>query len=139
MEAYYDEKLKRWIFPGDDPAEVAKPLGPPPTIPSKRDIDETKPGTHTPARNDPLAALMAPPGRTPDRALSKGGDPMKDLMAPPRSHYSEPRIKAGASRIANLNVPGSARKPVATPGSKPPAPHFVIFQPTAKSDKKSNE
>jgi hypothetical protein len=136
MEAYYDEKLKRWIFPGDDPNEVAKPLAPPPVISVKKDNGNII-SAQTPAKNnddDPLAALMAPPvGRTPDRAIGSSGDPLKDLMAPPRaSHFSEPRKQAGASRAASRNMPSSARKPPlsAAASGKPPAPHFVIFQPT---------
>lgn len=132
MEAYYDEKLKRWIFPGDDPAEVAKPLAPPPTMPVKKNPEDTPAGTQTPAKNDPLAALMAPAARTPIRSVGQGGDPLGDLMAPPRvprSHLSEPRVKAGASRAANMNLPASAKKVVVDNASKPPAPHFVIFKP----------
>lgn len=61
MQAYYDEKLKRWIFPGDDPAEVAKPLAPPPIIPKSSDTTTLIPVTPARSNNDPLAALMAPP------------------------------------------------------------------------------
>lgn len=146
MEAYYDEKLKRWIFPGDDPAEVAKPLAPPPVIPMNKNpvLSQTTPAKNN---NDPLSSLMAPPaGRTPNHRIGQssggGGDPLKDLMAPPvaRSHFSEPRVKAGASRAASMNIPASARKVPSASGSKPPAPHFVIFQPTAQksNDKKSD-
>jgi hypothetical protein len=144
MEAYYDEKLKRWIFPGDDPAEVAKPLAPPPKMSAMKNKAPTDDST-TPAKDDPLGSLMAPPGRTPSRGIGAGGDPLSALMAPPRarSHFSEPRVKA-ASRAASLNIPASARKPATEPGSKPAAPHFVIFQPVAtpasetSTEKKSN-
>ena len=58
MEAYFDEKLKRWVFPGDDLTELAKKLPPPPSSahgiisPSIEKAKET---------NDPLSSLMAPP------------------------------------------------------------------------------
>ena len=72
MEAYYDEKAKRWIFPGEDPAEVAKPLAPPPTMPAAKKTAETPVKADA---NDPLAALMSPPvQRTPNRGIGGGGD-----------------------------------------------------------------
>ena len=68
MQAYYDEDKKVWVFPGEDPAEVAKPIGPPPTTPMAA-------AASTPAlSNDPLAAMMAPPQRAP-RALGKKAMP----------------------------------------------------------------
>ncbi len=140
MKAYYDEKLKRWVFPGDDPATVAKPLPPPPTMSSTKKEPDAQ-NTTTPSKADPLASLMALPSRTPVHGSGQGG--LADLMAPPRvarSHFSEPRVKT-ASRLPNMNVSSSARKPAAEPGSKPPAPHFVIFQPpaTQSSEQKSEE
>lgn len=57
MKAYYDEEKKVWVFPGEDPAEVAKPIAPPPTTPIQS--VPLKPTT----TNDPLAAMMAPPPR----------------------------------------------------------------------------
>ena len=58
-KAYYDEKQKVWVFPGDDPDELVKPIGPPP-------MASTKPANEEPASedsnpSDPLAAMMAPP------------------------------------------------------------------------------
>lgn len=63
MEAYYDEKAKRWVFPGEDPDDAA-PAAPsmPPTA-----SELAAPGPSAPKptsgleANDPLAALMAPP------------------------------------------------------------------------------
>ena len=147
MEAYYDEKLKRWIFPGDDPDEVAKPLAPPPTIPAKKNIEGNN-DMQTPSKavnNDPLASLMAPPSRTPNSfGTNGGGDPIANLMAPPRgglprSHYSEPRVRS--SRGANMQIPSSARKPSDSSNensTKPAAPHFVIFQPPPKTEEKED-
>jgi len=142
-KAYYDEKLKRWIFPGDDPSTVVTELPPPPTMPiPKKEPTGTQDTTKTPSKADPLASLMAPPpGRTPQHT-GQGG--LADLMAPPRvarSHFSEPRVSRSASRLPNANVPASARKPAADPGLKPPAPHFVIFQapPVAKPSEEKSE
>jgi len=138
-KAYYDEDLKRWIFPGDDPSAVVTVLPPPPTMPipkKESDIQDTK----TPSKADPLASLMAPPSRTPQHSVTQGG--LADLMAPPRaarSHFSEPRVRA-TSRLPNVHGSSSARKPAAEPGSKPPAPHFVIFQPpTSKPSEEKSE
>ena len=60
MQAYYDEKQKRWIFPGDDPNEVIPSMGPPPTMPVGTPVAEPAPAPAA-ASNDPLAAMMAPP------------------------------------------------------------------------------
>ncbi|CAM9622634.1 unnamed protein product, partial [Ectocarpus fasciculatus] len=79
MEAYYDEKAKRWVFPGEDPGEAV--TGPPPPPPTASQLGgggppgppgaagggggggATSPPNSTPGldANDPLAALMAPP------------------------------------------------------------------------------
>jgi Sec23-binding domain of Sec16 len=78
MAARYDEKLKRWIFPGDDPNEVIPSLAPPPKIPL---------GTPTPApapvnaSNDPLAAMLAPPQRGP-RSGSRTNPGMQGMRPP---------------------------------------------------------
>ena len=64
MDAYYDEKLKVWVFPGEDPLEKAKPIGPPP-LATNQNISC---GVTTDKRDtniDPLAAMMAPPKRGP--------------------------------------------------------------------------
>ena len=154
MEAYYDEKLKRWIFPGDDPDTMGSSALPPPPIMSAKNTDD---GNQNIAQtqssnddNDPLAAFMAPSrGRvpitkTPSRGVGDGGgNALNDLMAPPRSsHFSEPRVKSGASRVASMNVPSSARRVGSSDAGSnmPPAPHFVIFKPTANtSAEQTNE
>ena len=61
MQAYYDEKRKVWVFPGEDPEEKAKPIGPPPTATTAAESTEESPK----APMDPLAAMMAPPQRAP--------------------------------------------------------------------------
>ena len=64
MQAYYDEDRKVWVFPGEDPDEVARPIGPPPTTQQQTSSPAPAPA---PA-NDPLANLMAPPQRGPARS-----------------------------------------------------------------------
>ena len=118
MQAYYDEKLKRWIFPGDDPAEVAKPLAPPPIIPKTSDAAPSTPApAATPASNDPLAALMAPP---PSGVLSK------KRGTPTMSRYG------GAPPLSSIGnvTPSTAggKKPPASPMMMKP-PTFATFQP----------
>lgn len=126
LEAYYDEKLKRWIFPGDDPVEAAKPLAPPPTTPV---VKENQPpaGTPSAASNDPLAMMMAPPSRSTPRS-----DPLSDLMAPPSRSTPSSGLR-GPPRIPRSHNPmhpstsSSSGKPPASSVSAPP--QFVIFQP----------
>jgi hypothetical protein len=63
--------LTGWIFPGDDPAEVSKPLAPPPTIVTKEEElkEDTKP-------KDAISSMMAPPqSRLSTRKRSMGGPP----------------------------------------------------------------
>ena len=151
MEAYYDKEKKRWIFPGEDPNEVAKPLAPPPIMSVKKKEEDSGKETAAKESNDPLSSLMAPPSRTPNRSIGSSGDPLKDLMAPPQGlrgartagggHYSEPRMRSNASRTASMNIPASAKKPVSgSAGSKPATPHFVIFQqPASSATQNSNE
>jgi hypothetical protein len=125
MQAYYDEKLKIWVFPGEDPEEKAKPIGPPPTAPiATEKIEES-----TKASNDPLAAMMAPPQRATSfrRASSilsqteKGG-PL-------------------ASRYPSMMPPGVAKSPgsVSSLAAAGPPPQFTVFKPApvAKEEKES--
>ena len=127
MQAYYDDKLKRWIFPGDDPAEVAKPLAPPPIMMTPKAgaaIDST-PAPET--SNDPLAALMAPPSRAPS---SKKGVP------PSRLRYADPLAAMG--NVSSTPVPGlpkPAKKNIPeSPMMNQAPPKFAVFQPKPKSE-----
>jgi len=68
MQAYFDEKLGVWVFPGeeDKAAEVAAGPPPPPTNLGPVSMDGSEgmgPGNATSSAqpDDPLAALMAPP------------------------------------------------------------------------------
>jgi hypothetical protein len=102
---YYDEKLKVWVFPGENPEELAKPIGPPPTTsglgasPPAMAADESKA-----VANDPLAMMMAPPKRAPSgpRGLPSSGTPAR-------------------------GYPGMSSPAMAPPMFAPP--QFAVFQP----------
>jgi hypothetical protein len=123
MQAYYDEKLKRWIFPGDDPAEVAKPLAPPPIMTPK--ADNAPDVSSTPAAsNDPLAALMAPPSRA--MSSKKSGPPSRkyaDPLASMGNVASTPMT--GLPPVSSKNIPESPMRDVPTAAP----PKFAVFQP----------
>ena len=115
MQAYYDEKRKVWVFPGEDPDEKAKPVGPPPTAPI---IEEDRAvSCPAPAPADPLAAMMAPPTRMPSRARSIG---------------------AGGRRapIPGVMPGGPPAVPLATSAAPP---QFAVFQPKPTSDGERQE
>jgi Sec23-binding domain of Sec16 len=78
MAARFDEKLGRWIFPGDDPNEVIPSLAPPPKIPLGTPAPAPAPAA---ASNDPLAAMMAPPQRGP-RSGSRTNPAMQGMRPP---------------------------------------------------------
>lgn len=122
MQAYYDEKLKRWIFPGDDPAEVAKPLAPPPIIPKNADAVPATPAPSAAGSNDPLAALMAPP---PSRGVSS----MKKGTPAVASRYSDPLASMGRvdQNSSNMNERVPPSSPMIT------IPTFAVFQPRPTS------
>ena len=105
MEAYYDEKLKRWIFPDTDLDEVAKPLGPPPTATPQASAPEPAPAATS---NNPLAAMMAPPQRAPSALRSRG--------TPAR-------------------FPGAATPGASLGGAPPVTPNFAVFTPKATDKK----
>ena len=71
---YYDEQRKVWVFPGDNPDDLVKPIAPPPTIAAK---SPAEPSPQPAAPLDPLAAMMAPPPRAPhsSRKHAFGGQP----------------------------------------------------------------
>eukprot|EP00804_Cyclotella_cryptica_P019129 CCRYP_020877-RB/>CCRYP_020877-RB protein AED:0.03 eAED:0.03 QI:259/1/1/1/0.8/0.66/6/654/2801 len=127
MQAYYDEKLKRWIFPGDDPAEVAKPLAPPPIMSPKSESSPVTSSTPA-ASNDPLAALMAPPSRV---ASSKRGGPLSS-----KARYADPLASMGNVTSSSLmaTLPPVSSKTVPTSPmrmevSAAAPPKFAVFQP----------
>jgi Sec23-binding domain of Sec16/WW domain len=80
MKAYHDAVRGVWVFPGENPDEVAKPIGAPPTA--------STPIATAPApapSDDPLAAMMAPPQRNPSALRKPQPSPMSMpiMMFPP--------------------------------------------------------
>ena len=109
MEAYYDEDKKVWVFPGEDPAALAQPIGPPPiTTTPVKDVKKVEGPNEAPV--DPLAAMMAPPPRT---ISSLRRQPVAQLAGLP----------AGIMR-----PPGATAAPT-TPAAGPPK--FMVFTPKA--------
>eukprot|EP01083_Nonionella_stella_P065904 173082_1 len=128
MEAYFDKKLNVWVFPGDDPAEVAKPLAPPPITPIVKD-SSVAPASEAKSY-DPLASLIAPPNSR--SAQKKAADPLSSLMAPPTR--STPSNVKGPPRIPRAHNPATPSSAVKAATAAPP--QFVIFTPSAKSEEK---
>jgi len=135
MEAYFDEKKKKWIFPDDDPNapdEVA--LGPPPTTP--RVNNAVKDVSSTPKiSDDPLAFLMAPPSH--GSAVARRTKSNQSMGPPSGNSVGPPSM---GSIYAKAGV-GTPKLPPSSIGhkqslSKPPStPQFVIFKPApAKKD-----
>jgi hypothetical protein len=118
MEAYYDKEKKVWVFPGEDPAELAKPVGPPPITPLASDAPPAsfKPTPDSRKIDDPLAAMMAPPTRVPSSLRSKS------LSTKPMSMMYTPGM-----------MPGSAMQ---TNGS---TPQFSVFAPPPISSTKESD
>ena len=82
MDAYYDEKSKVWVFPGEDPLEKAKPIGPPP-LSIQAASHNISCGVTTDKKNiDPLAAMMAPPKRGPTAITRTRGQSSSILPSP---------------------------------------------------------
>ena len=131
MQAYYDEKLKRWIFPGDDPAEVAKPLAPPPIMTPKAETPAT-PSPATESYNDPLAALMAPPSRGPSS---------KKVVPLSRARYADPLASSGNVAFTPITgIPGSMNKNIPdSPMINHAPPKFAVFQPKPTSQTESKD
>eukprot|EP00934_Nitzschia_sp_Nitz4_P008522 Nitzschia sp. Nitz4//scaffold34_size148208//91553//101858//NITZ4_002988-RA/size148208-snap-gene-0.209-mRNA-1//1//CDS//3329548819//8512//frame0 len=116
---YYDEKRKVWVFPGDNPDELVKPVAPPPTAMQK----STEPAAPEPeTSNDPLAAMMAPPRRGPSTLQRPGR-----ASATPRT----PGTPAG------MPMPNKAGAASPMPGGAPPK--FAVFQPVPKPTQEQQE
>ena len=126
MQAYYDEKLKVWVFPGEDPQEKAKPIGPPPTAVSTPKADDAGPPAQSSSSLDPLAAMMAPP---PKRAPSSS---LRRSAARP-----SPMIPS-----MMMMPPGAAGAPIGGDPSTPmrgPPPQFMIFKPSPLASEPNEE
>ena len=119
MQAYYDEDRKVWVFPGEDPDEKAKPIGPPPIV---SPVTPMKPSEMTAITNtsttnvshDPLAAMMAPPTRLPP---SVNRQRVSTTMTTP----SAPGTISGHGTEVQTPI-----RPVAPP-------QFSVFQPTPQT------
>jgi hypothetical protein len=130
MQAYYDEKRKVWVFPGEDPDEVAKPIGPPPTTPQASASSDASPETTTAATaaaaNDPLAALMAVPNRKPasfqQKLKSAGAAATPHRLPPPGIVMMMP---PGVNTSPETS--GVQTSPVAPTMMMPP--QFAVFTP----------
>lgn len=133
MKAYFDEDRKVWVFPGDDPDEVAKPIGPPPTIPKATPEPKDEPAPATPA--DPLAAMMAPPSR--QSLIRRSSSTMSTMEKAAPHHY--PGMLGGPPGSANRATSAGAGPP---PMGGPP-PQFTVFKPApapvAKEGEEANE
>jgi hypothetical protein len=106
MKAYFDETRKVWVFPGEDPDEVAKPVGPPPMAGTP--LASTAPATPAVDLNDPLAAMMAPPARGPSARRARSG-----VTTPNRLGMSPPGGMPGMHGMPTAGAP----------------PQFAVFQP----------
>jgi len=142
MQAYYDEDKKVWIFPGEDPAEVAKPPPPPPTTMASAPMEEERRKVPDMA-TDPLGALMAPVQRTPamfgrGRPGSTPGGAGGAVPPTPRSLYTPgmpPQAGGGGGARAPVGAPTPLSMPPAAPGGGGAPPPFVVFQPSSAAAK----
>jgi len=126
-QPYYDKERKRWIFPGDDPDEVSKPLAPPPTITPK--ANEESAAIATPKENtpkDPLAAMMAPPSRVPS-AMKRSATVSKST---PSQYPPGMMVPPGAGG------PGGMLSPPAISGGAAAPPQFAVFTPKPTKEPK---
>lgn len=126
MQAYYDEDKKVWVFPGEDPAEKAKPLPPPPTPMDMTSKVEVKPEPDM--ATDPLAAMMAPPKRAPASYGRSRGVP-----STPRSLYPGIAPPMPGMGPTGFTAPGAA----AHGGGAPP--QFMVFKPSPQADKQPED
>ena len=125
-KAYYDEKRKVWVFPGQDPDELVKPIAPPPTMtPAPKE-----PAEEPDAPKDPLAAMMAPPRRGPSSAAR--GTP-RGLPGRVPSTPGMPGMPPGMPPGMLVGMPSPAG-----PGAGAP-PQFTVFQAKPKEENKIEE
>lgn len=126
MQAYFDKEKKVWVFPGEDPAEKAKPIAPPPTLAAAESTKKPPGGSpKEPVPMDPLAAMMAPPRRTPMRRA--GSMPV-----------SMPSSNSGRSRVPGMPPPVSMNSTNASLSAGAP-PQFAVFNPKPKPKEKKKE
>lgn len=123
MQAYYDEKRKVWVFPGEDPDEKVKPLTPPPTAAKMK--TETLPPQNVATPIDPLAAMMAPPSRRSASMIRRSSS----VMSKTESGTSQLSSGPGAPPIGMppIIMPLGAAPP--SLGGGGPPPRFTVFKP----------
>lgn len=120
MEAYFDKEKKVWVFPGEDPNEVAKPIGPPPTVAKEiKENKEIKEKEET-SSLDPLSAMMAPPPRSVSSIRRPG-----------------PGLPSSNNMPGLLMPPGSATKTPMNGGNAPPT--FMVFKPNPDTNKENKK
>jgi hypothetical protein len=124
-----------WIFPGDDPAEVAKPLPPPPMVPKAgtptsaptggRSNDASLGNQKNETLSDPLAAMMAPPSRAPSSVNRSG-------------YGGSAAMRRSGQYNPGMMPPGGPPPGLLSPAPVP-VPQFAVFtpNPTAKRDEDS--
>eukprot|EP00526_Cylindrotheca_closterium_P004161 CAMPEP_0113637722 /NCGR_PEP_ID=MMETSP0017_2-20120614/19755_1 /TAXON_ID=2856 /ORGANISM="Cylindrotheca closterium" /LENGTH=4255 /DNA_ID=CAMNT_0000548783 /DNA_START=113 /DNA_END=12880 /DNA_ORIENTATION=+ /assembly_acc=CAM_ASM_000147 len=127
-KAYYDEKLKRWVFPGDDLDELAKPMAPPPMIPGAGDPKPAPEPETKPDANDPLAAMMAPPSRRPAALRRPGGTPSM-----PPGGGGMPPMPGMPPMMPGMPSPAAAGGGAAAP------PQFAVFTPSKKVEEQKKD
>jgi len=148
LEAYFDPKLNRWVWPGEDPdanKEVAMP--PPPTGPLSMASSTASLQSGMPSSNDlntsssALDSLMAPPARNTSYSQFGGGG-----VAPsPYSAFGQQPPSQSAPSSASTNPLDALMAPPpraygvgggvgggAAP-SGPPVPTYAVFKPPPTS------
>jgi hypothetical protein len=121
MQAYYDEKRKVWVFPGDNPDEVAKPVGPPPIptkTPQKEEEEDRKEEPSGP--KNPLDLMMAPPPRSVTSMRRPGGTNPRPAFNP------------------SMMMPPGSGIPVSPPAAGGP-PKFMVFTPKNEDSKQQED
>ena len=115
-----------WIFPGDDPDEVAEPLPPPPTTMPKVDPQSAEPTAEpkVDTSNDPLATMMAPPSRAPSA--------MKRPAVGPKTTAG--RYPPG---MMTPGGPGGMPSPAVSGTAAPP--QFAVFTPKPATVEKEED
>mmetsp|Transcript_24937 Transcript_24937/g.32397 ORF Transcript_24937/g.32397 Transcript_24937/m.32397 type:complete len:205 (-) Transcript_24937:316-930(-) len=140
MQAYFDEKLGVWVFPGeeDKAAEVAAGPPPPPTGP----LESAAPAPSSAASGGPPGSASGGPPGSSSGGPGAGGaagaadDPLAALMAPPPSSLRSSGSSARARYVDPFNpnpTPPSSQGSAPPPGSQgssaPPMPKYAVFTP----------
>jgi len=120
MEAYFDKEKKVWVFPGEDPNEVAKPIGPPPIVAKEKEEHEEVKEKEETSSLDPLSAMMAPPPRS-----------VSSIRRP------APGLPSSNNMPGLLMPPGTATKTPMNGSNAPPT--FMVFKPNPDTNKENNK